>query len=462
MTKTDLLIVGGGPAGMSAATEAASHGVHCHLVDENPALGGQIYRQAGAADHHQTDRDDTLARKVERRDDRITILREASAVAVFDGRKVALSRKNSTELVDTDVLILASGAYEYVPPFPGWTLPGVMTPGSAQILAKTMGVSPGKRLLLSGSGPFLLAVASSLLKVDVEIVAILEASPRWPWVTLPFRAWKNLDKWKEGWQYVSELRNAGIRIRHGRIVVSANGDNDLTSVSHAAVDRDWHPDRSKVETEDVDTLCVGYGFVPRVFLAQLAGCELEYRSEIGGWIPRRNADMCTTVPNILSAGDGAGVAGVLVATLEGRLAGLVAARRLEAIGDAELTSLRRPIDAELKRLTPFRKALDRISRIRPGLNSLVDDETVVCRCEELRWKQVRESVAFGGTNFRTLKVQSRVGMGPCQGRFCWPAMARLVAEQSGCDPKDVGPSSPRPPIRPVTLGALAAGVGGES
>jgi NADPH-dependent 2,4-dienoyl-CoA reductase/sulfur reductase-like enzyme len=459
MKKTSLLILGGGPAGMSAAVEAASHGVHCHLVDENPALGGQIYRQKTGGHRPEPGHDNTLARQVESHHDHITVLRDAAAFAVLDGRKVALSQNNSTETVETDVLILAPGAYEYVPPFPGWTLPGVMTPGSAQILAKTMGVSPGKRLLLSGTGPFLLAVACSLLKVDVKIVGILEASPRWPWLTLPFRSWKNLDKWKEGWQYISQLRRAGIRIRHGRIVVAANGDNDLTSVSHAPVDGNWYPDRSRVETEHVDTLCVGYGFVPRIFLAQLAGCELEYRSEIGGWIPHRNADMSTTVPNILSVGDGAGVAGVLVASLEGRLAGLVAARRLGAIGAAELTVLRKPIDAELKRLTSFRKALDSISRIRPGLNSLVDDETIVCRCEELRWKQIQESVAFGGTNFRTLKVQSRLGMGPCQGRFCWPATARLIAGNNSCHPQDLGPASPRPPIRPVTLGALSACAG---
>jgi hypothetical protein len=288
------------------------------------------------------------------------------------------------------------------------------------------------------------------------VAAVFEATPRLPWLALPLRAWRTPAILRDGFRYWAALARAGVPVRYGRIVVAAEGQERLTAVAHAPVDREWRPDRARVEHEAADALLVGFGFVPRVQLAQMAGCRLEHRPSVGGWVPVRDRDLATTVPGIYAAGDGAGVAGALVAAAEGRLAGLAAAARLGAIDAPTFTAKREPVDRELQRLAPTREALDRISALRPGLTSLVADDTIVCRCEEVGWREVRDAVRAGCVAYRSLKVATRVGMGACQGRFCWPSLARLAAAELGRDAEDIGPASARPPTRPVTLGELAA------
>lgn len=459
MSAIDLLIIGGGPAGMSAALAAASAGVSSTLVDEAPALGGQIYRKGvGAAAHAEATEGDRLRAAVAAHGERITVLSEAAAFGIFGDRQVGILEGGAARVVEAKAIVLATGAHEYVTPFPGWTLPGVMTPGAGQILAKGAGIAPGRRVLVAGTGPFLLVVALALVKAGAQVVGVLEASPRRPWLTLPLKAPRSLGILGEGVGYLRALGKAGVPMRYGRMVCAAEGDGVLQRVIHAPADADWQPDRGRAEAVDVDTLCVGYGFIPRIYLAQLAGCALDFSKEVGGWIPRRDPDMRTTADGIYAAGDGAGVAGALVAGLEGRLAGLAAAHQLGALSASALATQRREIDAGLSRLTGLRRALDAISAPRPGLHSLVDDDTIVCRCEEVRWRDARRSIEFGGTSFRTMKVQTRLGMGPCQARFCWPAMSRHIAHACGQPPEEVGPASPRPPLVPLTLGQLAAAV----
>lgn len=461
MTDAPLLIVGGGPAGMQAAIVAAEHGIVSTIVDEGLDVGGQIYRRSQRTDgvpppHPDGER---LWRRIGDFTGLIRVRTGAVAWGMFDGLRVAVSQDGRTELLSPKAIVLAPGAHELVPPFPGWTLPGVMTPGAGQILVKTMGVSPGERVVVAGTGPFLLAVASQLVAREVRVVAVLEATPRKSWLAVPFHGWRTPAILRDGLKYWTTLARARVPVRYGRLVVSAEGTDRLASVAHAPADRDWRPDPARVERIEADALLVGYGFVPRVQLAQMAGCRIEHRADVGGWVPIRDADLQTTVRGIFSAGDGAGVAGVVVASAEGRLAGLAALTHLGAIDAATFVRERAPIDRTLRRVAPLRRALDRICALRPGLAGLVRDDTTVCRCEEVAWREVREALRAGDTTYRSLKVATRVGMGACQGRFCWSSCARLVAGEAGCSVEDVGPSSARPPVRPVTLGELAAAAG---
>ena len=173
----------------------------------------------------------------------------------------------------------------------------------------------------------------------------------------------------------------------------------------------------------------------------MAGCRLV--APRGGWTPVRDANRATSVDGVYAAGDGAGVAGALVAESEGRLAGLAAAHRLGALDARSFAALRAPIDATLRRLAPIRRALDAISLPRPGLARLADDATLVCRCEDVACRDVREAVRAGCTTYRSLKVATRVGMGACQGSSCWPGVARLVAAATNTGPEAVGPEPAR-------------------
>ena len=223
----------------------------------------------------------------------------------------------------------------------------------------------------------------------------------------------------------------------------------------APCDKKWRPIRSRARVIDVDTLCVGYGFVPRSQLAQLAGCRMHFEEAKGGWVPQRDETLQTSVPGIRVAGDGGGIAGALVAREEGSLAGLAAARQLGALDEATFSKARsRPILRRLRKLIPFQAVLARLSEMQPGLCLLPDADTIVCRCEELTRAEVDQGMDFGGADLRSLKVMTRLGMGPCQGCMCWPAAARRLALRIGKSLEEIGPISVRPPIAPVCIGDL--------
>jgi len=461
VTEREVLIVGAGPAGMSAALTLAEAGARPTVLDENPRPGGQIFRQSppdappsAVAKDATAKHGSELCRRFES-DERIELLTGTQAWGVFPERQLAIGRAGGWEMLQARHLLLATGAYEYTPPFPGWTLPGVMTPGGAQSLVKTWNVRPGDRAVVAGTGPFLLVVATQLQAAGVEVREVVELARPGEVVRQAFGLLSNPGLLLEGRGYFKKLRAAGIPLRWGQVVCRAHGDESgVNAVSIAPCDADGDPDRTRSRTVECDTLAIGYGFVPRVELAQLAGCALHYRDDLGGWIPRVNEDLESSVPDVFVAGDGGGVSGSVVAEIEGRLAGLTIARRLGLLDEARARREKAPLQSRLARLRRFRQALDKVYRIRPGLSRLAAPDTLVCRCEELSCSEVDLAVGFGGSDYRTLKVMTRIGMGPCQGRMCWPAMARRIACLGHRSPEEVGPARFRPPVRPVALGDL--------
>jgi NADPH-dependent 2,4-dienoyl-CoA reductase/sulfur reductase-like enzyme len=447
---------------MSAAIAAAEAGVPTTIIDDNPFPGGQIYRQPPLqlrSDENPSTtsvRGQQLLRRFAALKGRIELLQNATVWGLFPQRALAISSNGGWTMIDAERLVLATGAYEYVPPFPGWTLPGVMTPGGAQIMAKTMHVLPGKRVLLAGTGPFLLVVALSLARAGVEVVGIIEAGGALEYLRAMPALLAEPGQFLEGMRYLLQLKRRGIPVYRRHVVVEARGDAELREVVIARCDHNWQPDASKQRTIEVDTLCVGYGFIPRIELALMAGCEMRFAPELGGWIPVVDDEFRTTVSEVWVAGDGGGVAGAIVAEVEGELAGLSVAESCGALSRAELSRRRRPLLRRLSSLRRFRSGLDRLSAPRPGLTRLARADTIVCRCEELTRDEVELGIEAGGTDMRTLKVMTRLGMGACQGRMCWPSVARLIAHRTGKDIAQVGPISVRPPIVPISLSELAA------
>jgi NADPH-dependent 2,4-dienoyl-CoA reductase/sulfur reductase-like enzyme len=464
MSRRRLVIVGAGPAGLAAAIAAAEAGLEPLVLDENSRVGGQIYRPSpetlpGPGEAKRPNpagrRGADLLARFDALRDRIPVRTDTSVWGIFPPRQVAMHASRGWEMIEAEQLILAPGAYEYVPPFPGWTLPGVMTPGGAQQMVKTMQVRPGQRVLVAGTGPFLLVVAEQLHRAGMTVVGVVEAARTLEFVRALPGLLGHLGLLREGLGYLYRLKRAGIPIFRGQMVVEAGGDREVQQVVVAPCDSQWRPDRQAVRAIAVDTLCIGYGFVPRAHLAQLAGCRMQFADALGGWIPARDENLETSVPGIRVAGDGGGVAGALVAQEEGTLAGLAAAQQLGALDARAFTRAREPILRRLRKLRRFRAVLDGLSRIRPGLSYLLTPKTIVCRCEEITQAELETAIAFGGTDLRTLKVMTRLGMGPCQGCMCWPAAARWMAAQTGQPIEAMGPLSVRPPLTPVCLGDLA-------
>lgn len=468
-----IVIVGGGPAGMAAAIEAARSGMTPTIIDESPALGGQVYRQLPQAFH--ADNAQELGRDFVRGErlreefsavaDRVEVLSNTTILAAWSNREILWATDKRSGVLRAERLIIASGAYDRPLPFPGWTLPGVMTAGGVLTLLKTMRIRPGQRALVAGTGFLILAVARRLHEAGVEVAAVLDAGES-PWTNGGFlKEWSEWSSIKDAQDHLEYLRDASVPLLSSHTVFEAHGPGQVRAASFGAVQpATWQPLKEHRQRIDTDLVVTGFGFVPNTELTELAGCEHHYVPDLGGWIPLRDSQMQTTVPGIFAVGDGAGIGGVLVALEEGRVAGVTVAEQAGKVGSEE-AALRRSQPLErLESLGKLRELLNEVGLIRPGLFDVATPETLACRCEEVRFADVRAAMDQGAKSLQAVKLLTRLGMGPCQGRNCAPHIGMQLCLAMGRTAKEVGRINPRPPLKPVTLGALAAmeGVSGTA
>ncbi|MEV6410902.1 FAD-dependent oxidoreductase [Kribbella sp. NPDC051718] len=442
-----VVVVGAGPAGMSAAVAAADAGSAVLLVDAGASAGGQFNRQLPAefgarrpeklqhgwatfarlrdrisADPQITQLTDTTVWSLERGEGRTRLWLQTGA-ADSAGRRVSA--------VETPALVLATGAYDRVLPFPGWDLPGVYTAGAAQALAKGQRISVGKRVVVAGTGPFLLPVAESLLGVGAGVVALLEANKPSTiargWLTDPSAA---ASKLAEGLGYAALLARHRIRLRHGRTVIAAHGTDRVEAVTTARLNADWTPIPGTEERIEVDAVCLGFGFTPNLELAFSARCQL-----IDGPAVLVDESQQTSTPGVWAAGELTGIGGAQLAVAEGRVAGAAAAGS-QMDGRAVAKGKR------------FARALDAAYPVRDGWLKWSGGDTVVCRCEGVSRGDLEETVEerdVGGA--RSLKLTSRAGLGMCQGRVCGRNVAGITGVKDGYG---------RPIAQPVRLVDLAS------
>jgi NADPH-dependent 2,4-dienoyl-CoA reductase/sulfur reductase-like enzyme len=457
----DCVVVGGGPAGLAAARTAARHGVRVLLVDENPELGGQYYRQMpatfGTSDQAKLGKESVEGRRLidEVRALGVELRLDSIVWGIFDQRIVALATREETERIAARTLILAPGAYDRPVPFPGWTLPGVITAGGAQNLMKGYRVLPGRRVLIAGSGPLLLVVAHFLVSGGAHVAGICEASPMRQVWRYAHRLLPHLNFVQQGYRYRQEIKRAGVPFLTGHVIRRAVGGPEVTGAVVSRCDDQWRPLGGTELHFDVDTVIVGYGFVSSLELPRLAGCEHRYEPELGGYVPVRSREMESTVPGVFIVGDGADVAGSAVALEEGHAAGLAVANRLERLLGRDYSREASRARGRLLHLAGFRRVMDELYRFGPGLYTLAEEQTTLCRCEEVTVAEALEAVRDGATHVNEVKAWTRVGMGRCQGRMCGPALAHLIARATGKPVTEAGIFTPRPPAKPVPLAALA-------
>lgn len=453
----DLIVVGAGPAGMAAATAASQHGLSVALLDEQAAPGGQIYRNVSnpaPADRQILGPDyyygRTLVDAVQRSG--VDYLHSAMVWDISPERVLSVSIGGQSRTLRAAKLLLATGAQERPVPFPGWTLPGVMTCGAAQILLKSSGLTPAGPLVLAGSGPLLLLIAWQLHKAGVPIGAVLDTTPPGNYFKAvrhtagALRGWRMLLK---GLGYLLSLRKAGIAI-HGGVTglrADAAGSDCLARVHYQ------HKGQERLV--DCQTLLVHQGVVPNVQLSRALEAKHHWHEQQQCWHPQTDAWGETSIAGVFVAGDSAGIGGALAAEHFGRLAAWQVACQHERIDRLERDRLARGA----------RQALGSLMAIRPFLDCLYQpaeeflrpaDETIVCRCEEVSAGDIRRLVGLGCTGPNQAKAFSRAGMGPCQGRLCGLTVAQLIAAERGVAMQQVGYYHIRAPIKPLSLGELAS------
>jgi len=456
-----LVVVGAGPAGLAAATEAAGLGIETLVLDMYSRPGGQYYRQPaeafGLAEPAAVERDGRALIDAAKRAG-AEIIADAVVWGLFaeDPFLICLSAGGARQL-RARKLILATGAYDRPQPFPGWTLPGVMTAGGVQSMLRGQRVLPGRRFLLAGSGPLQLAVAAHLAAAGADVAAVLELRRLssflrwWPQVGSVIAQRERL---AEGYAYWRTLRGAGASLRFGWTVMRAEGVGQVERAVVGRVDGWGHPVAGTQQMLDVDTICLGFGLLPATQLSRQLGCEHRIAPHLGVHVPIRDAWFQASLPGAFVVGDAAGIGGKETALLEGRLAGLSAAQQLGALSIAQATARARPLLARWRREQRFAALLQQAFGPLPGLWDLADDDTVLCRCESVTLGQVRRSLADGADTLPNVKAHTRAGMGRCQGRMCNVLVAQAIAAQTGYDLDRSSRYSVRPPAFPVSLEEL--------
>ncbi|WP_326834278.1 FAD/NAD(P)-binding oxidoreductase [Amycolatopsis rhabdoformis] len=451
----DLAVLGAGPAGLAAAVAAAAGGARVALVDAGARVGGQFWRHREGDDgavHH----------------DWPTLVRLRSGLSRVDVRTRHsvwhVERTEAGFTVHTDrgaltcrALVIATGAYDRQLPFPGWTLPGVYTAGGAQALLKGQGVRAGNRVVVGGTGPFLLPVAAGLADAGAEVAGVFEAGSPAGFARSPLAVLANAGKLAEGAGYLKTLLRQRVPYRTRTAVVAAHGTDGVEGVTVASLDRQWRIVPGSAREIACDTVAVGYGFTPQLELPLQLGCETTLGAD-GGLVAVADDRQRATVPGVYLAGEVCGVGGSALSVVEGELAGLHAA--LTTVGAEPSRDTVARLLRQRKSLRAFADAMHAAHPVRPGWQTWLDADTQVCRCEEVSAGTIRDAVKdLGATDARTVKLLARPGMGLCQGRVCGYATACLVAAEHGREPAaaDLSGVAARPIAQPVKLGDLARG-----
>ncbi|MCU0562183.1 MAG: FAD-dependent oxidoreductase [Desulfobacterales bacterium] len=456
-------IVGGGLAGLAAASVLGRHGVGVLVLDDNRHPGGQYLRGGRTAGGFFTDGVrrrgfgliDGLARE------RVEVVHLAEVVGIEPGFELLVAAENDLFAVKADQVLLATGARERFLPFLGWTLSGVLSTGAVQVLIKQSGVLPARDILVAGAGLFPTAVAADIVTSGGRVPAVLDEARLARRLPLPLLFAGQVLKFARGGLLLARLLAAGVRVRHRVRILEAHGERELRAVTAARIDRRGAlvPGSEMVMT--AACLAVGFGFTANTELAQLAGCRLTFDPALGGVAVAVDPDLETGVAGLFAAGEVTGIGGAAKSLAEGRLAGIAILRQRGVRFSRETGPGATELRAARRRQLAFARYFNAQHTFGPEWMqrwvSGLSDDVVVCRCEGVRLGALRRAVAAGFEAPAGLKKATRCGMGLCQGSTCRMILLEVLAALTGKPLAEIPPPSVRMPVKPVLLGALAGG-----
>jgi len=450
--KCDVAVVGTGPAGLAAANILADHGLLVVILDENARMGGQLLRSLpwGGA----LSRPDRLRRVgfdlTDRvKDKKIEVITRTKVLDIVEGRHLLVEeRQGRIAVVEPRVLLLATGARERFMPFKGWTLPGVISTGAAQILMKNYGVLPSWNMLIAGMGPLLLVLAGEFLKNGGKLISVLDMGGAREKALMLTQGLHHFSKLSEGFLHLAGILTSRVPLRLRTTVVEARGGTELEEVVAAGIGKDGAVIEGTEMIYRTESLAVGYGFTPNIELAQVAGCAIDHDKTRGGWVVRVADDLETTVDRIFAAGEITGIAGASKSLHEGEMAAFAILRKIgRHVHSDRMARLKQKRHRHLR----FAGYFNALHGLPPRAVLSVPDEVAICRCEDVRMGAIRSAVMEGHDTPAALKRALRIGMGNCQGRTCAPIVYDILSALANKQEKTVSILTARGPVKPVAI-----------
>ncbi len=484
--KYHVIIVGCGMAGLSAADTLAGQGLDVLIIDENRHAGGQLIRKVAkkATLFSRMEPDGmkkkgfTLAQRLKRRSQGTHAspgqhqgteqLIQAQVLGIFSENRLLIQMSSSDSEhgggvtdVQADHLVLATGARERYLPFRGWDLPGVISLGAAQILMKSHGILPARELLIGGSSPLQMVLATELLSNGGRVSGILdENNLKNKLRFLPYTK----DHWPkllEGGFHMGKMALARTPVHQGVRIIEACGRGGVESVIAAKTNVKGHVIRGTEKAYPTHCLAMGYGFVPNIELPVQAGCDLLYDKGKGGWVVTVDDHLETSIQGVYAVGEITGIAGAKKSHVEGKLVALSILEKQGKGDHLNTTEGKNRLQRKYRRLMTQRRRqmdygvfLNDLCRVPSSAYAAIPDDTVICRCEEITMGQIKKSMGQGFHTTIGLKKATRCGMGRCQGRICGPVIFDIITALTSKHPGEIGYSHSRAPVKNVSVSAF--------
>jgi NADPH-dependent 2,4-dienoyl-CoA reductase/sulfur reductase-like enzyme/bacterioferritin-associated ferredoxin len=446
---------------LAAASKLAEYNLKVLLLDENIRLGGQYLRRVpkklGA---YSTDKPEKLKRIGYKliqdiNSKKIRIINRAKVLGIYPGNELFIEEKNKKAYTaKAEIILLATGAREKFLPFKGWTLPGVISAGAAQILMKNSGILPAEKILIGGAGLFLYAVAYDYLHNHGKLISVLDQASLVPKISILPYLFHPMSRLFDSARFLAKIYSSGTPVRHGTQIIEARGENSLEKVVTAQTDGNGIPKNGTEKIYRTNCLAVSYGFTANIELPQQAGCQLGFEKEKGGWIVKTNEELETTVPNIYAAGEINGIGGALKSIREGHFCALSILHRLNKISAADYFHQRHKFSAQRHRHIQFEKKFNTLSKTPDETIKRIPDETVICRCEGIKMGQIKKAILNSCRSPGAIKRAVQIGMGSCQGRTCGPVLYQILSAFINKPGQEIYPFTARLPIKAISIRSL--------
>jgi len=446
----DVIIIGAGPSGVKSALTCSKKGLKVLIIDSNGNSGGQIYRappKSYIKKSKKTLEENLIQIKFSEdlKRNNIDTAYNHTVWQVSPGFKIDAFNENGTIQWNTKNLIVATGTYEKIIPFDGWTTPGVIGLAASTILLKAHQTIPGNKIVLAGNGPLLISVAYYILKFGGKVDAIVDTSSKFEWIKSMISLIFNPKNFIQGISWILKIIFSRVPIYSNSLIKKVFKIENGISVEIQNIKN------KQIKKLTTEVLAVGHGLTPSTDISRLLKINHTYNDLKGGWIPRLDKYFRSSMQGLYITGDGAGISGAIPAEDKGELAAYALLKDQNIIIEKEFKNKTSRIIKRLNRYEIFAKGIAKLNFTPKDLINNISENTILCRCEDITKRDIINAVNNGAKNLNQIKSWTRFGMGPCQGRTCQYSVAKVASEELKCNVKDLDYLTGRTPLRPFPL-----------